>query len=411
MCARVAKPKAFAFLFVFLGSALGAIIPTASRQDACSLGTFCANTNQYCATSGSAGVCTDIPYDSIVDPSTTTQTTAAFSIIMATDVQYYYKTCKNEPLDDCIYTITPSPTATEKRALLIAAAAKQVECIDHLINDNIHSNVKAIFNGGDITNTGAESELNGFKRDFHNPVALLGLPMVVVLGNHDYNSNYPDDSRKRMINFLEESIETLATDHAIRSIDFQTTGVLFNVARNEDVKYTTGSFCFSIEINDYIFIVLHWATAINGGEFIDTFEAADSSGYTEIFDITSAETWLTQELADASTEGKKVILVPHSYRGLKKFVSTTSMGPTIKQSTVEAVICGHDHDQWGFFENWQVGGGTPRDVPVYYAGSTTYQRLIAVDFQAGGAGLSAVTPYDSSTGSACVATSDDNVTR
>lgn len=388
------------FLVTFLSADVRSARLSVRVVASCTTTDDCIDDEEYCHTDST---CQKIQYSSYPYTSgVAISGTAAFDIVMATDAQFYLKTCKQEPLDECIFNNAGTGPGV-RNGLLQDAVTKQTKCIEARIND-AKTDVKAVFNNGDITNNGVQSELDDFLTYFHDPVAAFLKPMIVGLGNHDYGNIIAlPDARKRMLNFFASTIDDLTSSgFALRNMDYMRSAVIS--ANTRDERYNQGSFSYSFEINGYVFIMLHWSTGLPTGVYTDYFSSPDVAGYEEYFDVTSPEEWLRRELVSAEADKKPAILVPHSWAGLEKFVRTSNFEDEIESSSVIAMLCGHDHDHWGFFKDATFNS---RTVPVYYAGSASYQKIISVAFQANRAGLS-VTAYDTSTGASCAPTADDS---
>lgn len=223
-----------------------------------------------------------------------------FSIVMASDIQFFFQICKNEPYSECIFDNKP-PAKIGKS--LKRAGARQVKCVDALKNSI--GDVEVVFNNGDVTNKGTVDELATLQSKFDGPMNTIGLPLVVCLGNHDYGkSKYGDDARVRMVNYLADEIVSLHNTFTISSIDFERTGMGDDGAGGYAV-YTRGSVCFSIEIKGYVFLIMHWAPPINSrGIFKDRFQWKDPSA-TVTHD--SEITWLsTADLNQLTSAGSRV---------------------------------------------------------------------------------------------------------
>lgn len=361
---------------------------TCSSSSPCDVGEFCNAIDMKCAS---------IDYNPVVSTSNEAASTGTeFSFAMISDVQFYYRVCKDNPISDCVFEGRPVPRRVD---ILKRATTRQLNCVADMAASD--PNLKAVFHNGDITNAGLDIELTDIIDYVDKPVKdVMQLPYVPALGNHDYGSAYTAESRVRMVNYLAAELATLHSGFKIRNIDFERSDVISNALTARTERYTKGSLSYSIEINDYVFIILHWATSIEmGGIFVDTVEA-DLEGFTDIIEITSVETWLVNEIN--ANIGKKIFLVPHSRRGLEKFISATGIDGDL-DGKIEGVLAGHDHDNWGYYADLVYGGSTP--IPLYYAGSASYERFIM--FNVDSTGSWSVTPIDSSIGS-CAATGNDN---
>lgn len=367
-----------------------AIRQTSACSAACNKATYCS----------SGGTCISIPFAPVVKtkrkPASKKKT--AFHLVIFSDVQYYFLICKQNPLSECIYDGFTGPRP-RRRGLLDAAAARQASCAKKLSSDL--KDVKAILNNGDITNRGLPSEVDKI-REFHDGVFKEnGMPpLVVALGNHDYFLG-DNEGSVRTIAYFEITIRDLGDRVKLRNIDYDTTDVIFNAEINRKEKYSKGSMAFSIEWNRYVFVILHWSTALRSGVYTNKFEGFDSQNDAYHFiDVTPVTNWLIGELAHAKKKKRKVILIPHGWKGLRLFTETVSgMTNILRDSSVIAVISGHVHDAYGLDNMWTIGKDGEegqRKIPVYYAGSASYEKMISVEMKAKKRGIS-VKVYDTKT--------------
>ena len=342
-------------------------------------------------------------YLPLLSPSPRPPTTPGdFSLVIVSDVQYYFTICKDQPHDKCIFTNT---RRRFREQALIDAGLRQVVCVNTLKNSL--GDVQAVLNNGDVTNSATKQQLEDIKRDFDNPMKAHGLPFIVALGNHDYGMGRVGEGPVTMINYLIDEVLLLHSQMGITSIDIQRSALIPNGSGGFD-RYTRGSLCFTFEIKDYVFIVMHWApSVVKNGIFREKFENTNpTTGITDHIDVTSAETYFSDVLTSATAAGKQVVIIPHSRKGFEKFVVTAKFESLMESSNVAAVLAGHDHDNWGYYKTLTYG---TRDVDAFYAGSVSYERLIV--FNVNSANPSPgwkVTPYDTSIAGGCTATSDDN---
>lgn len=365
--------------------------------------TTCEKGVTYCA---STGVCEPLSYAPLVKtkqkPAAKGRT--AYHILIFSDVQWYFLNCKEAPLSECIYNDFNGPRP-QRRALLDAAAARMGACVTQLSTQL--KSVRMAINNGDITNGGLADEVSVME-NFHNELQgnLSATPLLVTLGNHDYFLG-TEEASVRSISYFEAAIRTFASRTQLRNIDYDTTGVVYNAFTQRREKYTRGSMAYSVEYNRYVFIILNWAVALRSGEYTATFEATDerNGGATHYVDVTAVTAWLKDELANAKRKKRAVVLVPHAWSGLRLYTRRVAgMTDVLYESSVVAVLSSHVHDAYGFDNDWEIGSGnTTRSVPVYYSGSASYNKLIAVEMRARKKGLQ-VKVYDTKT-VPCVRTS------
>lgn len=374
-------------------------------QGACALCTDNADCNERYYCDGSSN-CAPIPYVFVVPASgaaASSNTAEAFSFVIVSDIQYYFTNQKGEPTTECVFQ--PGMSVTDRKKALRQAARREVNCITNVVN-TLQTDVAGIFDMGDLTNIGATNELAQLE-SFYSDLSVLSLPHAHSLGNHDYHIAN-DEGGSRMITYLEDSLKALHPMMTIRHIDFETTTATFNARTSEFEKYTTGSLCFSIEYNGYLFIVMHWSTALGSGSFEREFDHLDIGTNTRHFvKITGPKDWLETELYEASQvqNDLDVILMPHSLTGLLKFIEfEPSFETSLQESTMIALISGHVHDAYGKHGDWTItGSGGTKVVPVYYGGSTSYEKFIVAKLAANKGGLS-VDTYDSKDGNTCTTT-------
>lgn len=408
-------------LFVFLialilnGHASPIDLANVSRVLACG---SCSET-QYCA---SPNTCVDASLAKAYtnDPGSAIGPYDLFKIIMVSDIQYDYVFCKQEPKDDCVFNAIVNSPKSDRVAALETAVNKQVTCIDTLPL----STYSMIIDGGDLTNKGLFVEYTKYL-DFYEKMKGNGaglhaqLPMMLTLGNHDYytkgTSKTDPDRAAWMLSFLKTTIDNFpsSTDAKLLSVDIST-GSHFDLDFADDVLFYEGSFMYSVEVKGIVFIFMHWAPSILGnGVYTNSFtvdSALTMSGQPEKYSITNGRVWFKEQVRTSNLNGKKVILVPHYVEALVNYIeSAGTTAETFVSNNVMAVLTGHDHDQWGEYGRYvvdeartyrtdEINAATPAGIPVYYAGSASYEKFITAEIHNdGGSGTITVQPYSSST--------------
>ena len=366
-------------------------------------------TDEYC---DQTGTCQDLGYTSVVNANGNAAVDDAtdYSLIIASDIQYFFTNCKDQPSSSCIFHALSGSDDKVLRDALKSATERQLNCIVSL-SSTLSPKPVAVFDNGDITNGGKAGELMRVQRQFHDKVRSgTNLPLVVGLGNHDYNVDFPSDSRVRMVDYLDVAVDLMHQKLEIRAIDFERTPAYTNI-NGDKLRRTRGSMAYSFQVNGYLFVMLHWSTAINGGRFTSTFEDDTVNSYKDIVNITSVDDFLFQELGYAYTNGLKVILVPHSYRGFQRYFNRLEdQKDDLVASSVVAIISGHDHDNWGYYEDYTMDAHTTtasKTIPVYYVGSASYEKFITFSTDLS-AGTFSIQSWDSSVAGACSKTTDDN---
>lgn len=380
-----------------------------------------ATCNRFNGYLGSKNECILKPFRSVLRTNRTamTNTRNNFRVIMVSDIQFYVSTCRGNPVEECIYN---NGTKTRRRTLNTAVDLHRDFVVS--LNDKF-DNVAAVFDLGDLTdaipspwNLFAISNVQNINaiRKFHNDISVnIGKPGVTVLGNHDYQIAR-DVNAIRSLQYLRERMLILSRTMNIRSLDFVSTPTLEG-SLGLKLKYSRGSLSYSFEIEGIVFIVLHWAyedytvdppninyvNCATGNPFVRTIIGRDplSRAHFHQVDITNATAWMLREVSSAALEGKKIVLVPHGSGGLLEFVDKS---PLVKQiltsAPIAAVINGHTHDAYGLEKYWKLG---EKKIPVYYVGSSSYQKLSMFDFypERETTDVTKITVYDSKDGSSC----------
>lgn len=402
------------FRMLFLSLSLLALF-TPSFATACSSSSPC-DTTEFC-TDAVNGICQPVVYNPIHTPvaSISSSTSAPFSIAFVSDAQFYYTTCKNNPKDFCLYdpaTYT-YPSANEEKRELDRAAIRQLDCINTLA---ISNSFTAVFDGGDLTNVGRDVELARLET-YHEDLKKVA-PLAFMLGNHDYaytlsdGTRYTDENVLRMLDYFVRNIKNVPN---VLSVDYHRADDVVDASRDTGTRYT-GSMSYTVEINDYVFFMLHWSAAIGKKTFSRKIDGTDPlSGKRVYYDIVPVTKWFEEELVKANNRNKKIVLFPHSKKALQAFIKVPSVvHPSVGELRkflqtlpIVAILSGHDHDAWGLQPNLMRIGRSR--IPVVYGGSLSYQTLVLLQFAGNGGGVTA-TPYDSRDGSLCQATGFSDTT-
>ena len=94
---------------------------------------------------------------------------------MISDVQFWYRKCKDEPKEFCVFEKYTNGANVQK---LENAVTRYSDCSQTLANSNSYS---VIIDGGDITNAGNADELARYNTFLGT---LPNVPKAMVLGNH-----------------------------------------------------------------------------------------------------------------------------------------------------------------------------------------------------------------------------------
>lgn len=364
------------------------------RATSCSPSSPCTALDTYCPSS--SNICGAISYTDIVQTSPTptpvVNPPADLNIIVFTDVQYKFKKCKTAPQAECIYYNLPK--GTSKVRVLKKAAKRELKCIEAA-----HSTLSAelAFDLGDITSFGKSNELK-LITGFHQTVQGYGLPLAVCLGNHDY-FKYGNEPGVRMVNYLYKTILDLHAKILLSAIDWKTSGEVDDASKGGKTVYWKGSLCYTVEKHGFVFLIMHWAFVFQVGQSKSLLEYTQDGIHYSI-QLTDPEPFIRSVLADAQVNNKHVVLMPHAYKWLKNWVSKKGMESFLDTHPVLGVVSGHVHDAYGKEGDWNLGG---RSIPVYYAGSTTYEKFLSINLNVASKVMS-VDVYDSHDGRKCSTT-------
>ncbi len=391
-------------------------------------------------------------------------TNGPFSLLMVSDLQYDYINCKNQPLNRCIFTPAPSAPVED----LNAAAYRQKECAQQQINLPGSYPVKLLMDGGDLTNDAKPDELTKYKEFYdmmgrqnsipsgdyetYDPQSTTGsfskmdvsIPFALTLGNHDYSLHSGDISyvdASNMIEFLRDSLRRIKSTSGANLISADWKEYKTGTPAGDPVL-VEGSLFYSVNVEGIVFVVMHWGPFDDSPDSPDSPEESPVYHYscyfaadrcTKKYKITDGYKYLHDAITSAEENGKGVILVPHNVEALPVYLDRayrdTSYGSALKtlvMNHVQGVLSGHDHDQYGRYGSLDVSlsADTPADnlqrgtsnsgVPVYYAGSPSYEAMIRVQFD--GNEIVDVIPLttaeDGDSGNPlCTPIADDNITK
>ncbi len=370
------------------------------------------STDRYCRDDDvCANIATDFPatpsYKYIFDDEEyNSGSYSRFRVVMISDIQVYYTNCKQQKWL-CIFDPSNPGFRADKIKALKNSLKRQSSCVKNRRNKV----TKLLIDGGDLTNDATATELQEYN------AFLSGLPTIpkaLTLGNHDYYLQSGSNALKktslgagRMISYLEKSINSLSKLDTslgvyLKSADIQVDEIS---DPNGDMKFLKGSLMYALEVEGYVFIVMHWVAPNKGSSYTDKFGVATNcmtpatcksdSGKKELYEITDGYDWIKKELIRAEGESKKVVLVPHYALNLPAYLNggknsvdlSLANLRTLVKSNVVAILTGHDHDQWGAYgylnvdsSGSSVSKSNSGDIPVYFAGSASYEKLISIDF-------------------------------
>lgn len=250
-----------------------------------------------------------------------------------------------------------------------------------------------------------------------------------------------------MVNFLKDSLlDQLKPLSDSGNVDMKLIAADIEISSNaqyngKDVTITRGSLMYSIEIQGVVFLIMHWVPCLqtaygNHGSFVDKWyvpkgQSTLNPKTQEIFDIQDGYDWLYNQLSDAAAAGKNVVLVPHYVEALELYIQNNPIAqtPNLQQligRTTIAILTGHDHDQWGKYGQLisnkntvnlvhaNVCGQCDTAIPVFYAGSASYQKYISVTLEHNADPALATVTVQSKTSeegqNECADTGDNNLT-
>lgn len=198
----------------------------------------------------------------------------------------------------------------------------------------------------------------------------LNMNVYLGLGNHDYQNNvndcYENGCASTMVWYLKDQAATLNP----YSFDYYQSNTYYDFPNNR--RDHSGSLGYSWEIGNIHFVQLNnfpsYSTSWNGWNY--------SSARRDYFTINSALTWLRNDVSNAVSRGKKIILNMHDYgadAGNSTFTSVLNDFP------VTALFAGHWHERYGrYAETGPYSDG--RKMPVFTSGSAHYGTFLVTRF-------------------------------
>lgn len=349
-----------------------------------------------------------------------------FNAVLISNIQIFVGNCNGFRTDDCALNTNPDVQPTLNQIL-----QNVQQCMKSL--GNTLSNVRAVFylcdlvdssattwNGLGMNNTWRRNRMENVYSRLSN---LTLRPIVVQLGNHDYQVAQ-DDNAVRNVNYLTSHIKQLLRRSAVRlrSFDIQSTPTL-NAFSGLTVKFTTGSLAYSFKINGFVFIMLNWAyadytvsnpigylQAVNCATvnpLVNTINGQDNDNYVNVHqvNITNATAWMIREVKAATAERKKIVLITHGAGGLKTFVKNNpDVSNELVKYNIVALFSGHTHNAWGYDSDWEIKSTKSNmtlNVPTYYMGSSLYQKMSSARFAYYGSDVIQFTVYNTTDAGRC----------
>lgn len=318
-----------------------------------------------------AGACGDQRYvarcdaTSFTRPRTVPAGNAPFTMIIASDTQLPWGT-------DPSCTGTPSECELEYGTLTNRWFARAMNDIQSLgtwpvVLPNtggqaVQQPVGVIING-DLTAFFHPWQLDLY-RQFYDPSYptpdpdVLQLPLYAGLGNHDYANNVDDCFGNEFIDWPIHGSNSCAV-HAVRYVQAMVgCGTVPNFAHTEVHGFDAGSLAYSWDIGSWHFVQLH-----------------NYPTYAEpAIGVSSAITWLANDLAEAAAAEKKVVLNLHDYA---EHWSMTNAGfqAAISGKTVVAVFAGHFHGTDGL-----TSTVPSTSIPIFLSGAAEKNRFLLAEF-------------------------------
>ncbi|WP_422443867.1 MULTISPECIES: metallophosphoesterase [unclassified Endozoicomonas] len=243
-----------------------------------------------------------------------------------------------------------------------------VQSLNALMDDLGKEQLAGVVINGDLTAFGYDWQFDAYYRLYHNELKMNVYP---GLGNHDISNNvdgcFLNNCASRMMLYLRDHVRTLN----VRSFDYHSTGTYFEFPSLK--KKFSKSFAYSWDIGDIHFVQLNnyptYTAQWDGWNFARTRR--------DYFDIQSAREWLANDLEQASSEGKHIILNYH----ISGF--TNEIRDILRRYKISAIFAGHLHSfvgQVDFHTLWDFYG-PGEHLPVFLGGATVFQKYMLVRFE------------------------------
>jgi cytolysin (calcineurin-like family phosphatase) len=265
-------------------------------------------------------------------------------------------------------------------------------------------NVCGVIAHGDLTEFGSQTTAGQAEDDLHLFQLLYNFPVTLYpgLGNHDLTNNLDpttgcsvpqDRCALPMVNYLREAGVAATTTNPSDPGLFDPNSLAYS--------WNIGSFHF-VQLNNF-----------------PTFGVDIDSVNLEPATMTSTTSWLMKDLTKAASEGKYVILNyhdPYDYWGCKSWLncdppSTFKTVLSAMAPYVSAVFVGHFHSEIGppsaAVEAELQASGMYGSVPVFFTGSSIYNKYLIVQFKPGSMHLKSVDSSEAATGNPQVSTETD----
>jgi len=243
----------------------------------------------------------------------------------------------------------------------------QVSSMNAILNNYGKHRVAGSIINGDLTAFGHDWQFNKFVELYERG---LNMNNYLGLGNHDFANNvndcYENNCATRMATYLRDQVNTLNA----KSFDFQESGVYYSWPSFR--KDHSKSLAYSWEVGDVHFVQLNnhptYTTSWNGWNF--------GGARRDYFNIQSAMPWLKQDLANARSRGKKIVLNFHIWS-----TGNAEFQQMLKDYKVSAIFAGHIHSSVGKVAQYSNFHGTGKHIPVFRSGAAVFHDYLLVQFK------------------------------
>ena len=241
---------------------------------------------------------------------------------------------------------------------------KQVDSMNAIQKTYGKSHVAGSIINGDLTAYGHDWQLAKYFQFYERDLKMNNYP---GLGNHDYannvNDTYQNYGATRMMEYLVNSVNTLN----VHSFDYSDSGSYS--------RYRENSFGYSWDVGNVHFVQLNnyptYSTSWNGWNF--------NRARRDYFNIRSSLSWLRNDLSQAYSKGKKIILNFHDW-GNHSNTSDAEFVQILKDFKVAAIFAGHIHSSIGKASQYSDLHGAGRHLPVFRSGAAVYNDYLLARF-------------------------------
>jgi hypothetical protein len=279
-----------------------------------------------------------------------------FFMVFASDPQFAWTHCEDD---------NQSTLCTQEKQ---AFAGWTEEALSRYYNTNLVNGINWVKNrlgedrfggvvvNGDLTEYGnQDTDLSDYIHIWEHGVQSN---VYLGLGNHDYDNNVGNCSESQcathMVGYLKDQVWTLNASR----FDYTESSVYYEVPSYR--KNHSGSLGYSWDIGNVHFVQLNnYPTYTRQWDGWNFAEARRDYVF-----ISSAITWLRNDLQAAAGSGKKIVLNMHDWGRGSYAVELLA---AINDFPVSAVYVGHYHSYYGLQDTVLTNSG--RRVPVFISGS------------------------------------------